>query len=438
MLHAGVAQTDITPKEPLLLAGYPSPEDRAGTSTNDPLYCSAFYLKNEQTAVLFVTLDLVFVTKTQTRDIRQGIQQATGMDPGHIAVSCTHTHSGPITTSPVFDIHNEDELVYPDYMDEVVQRIIQTATRAVETAFEAQVGFQSIRRGKAHNIGGNRHHPDGPADDELYALGIRDAAGHMRGILTSYSLHPTLLHADSYAYSADFPGYMRMYLESQYPGCVFGFQMGTSGNQSTRHFRSGQTFEEAKRYGDTLGAAAQEALGQATFTDDLVLKAGSVWVTPDLKDFPPADQAAREAAQAQQNYDEAKAAGIPYTDLRTLEVTLFGANIMANMTKRFEEPGAFDAMMAAFPFEIQAIRVGDLVVVLSAGELFVEIGLAVKKQSPFPHTYMATASNGLTVGYVVTPEAHEERGYEALGSVMKPSMAAKTVEEALKAIDLVR
>jgi len=95
-------------------------------------------------------------------------------------------------------------------------------------------------------------------------------------------------------------------------------------------------------------------------------------------------------------------------------------------------------MMAAYPFEIQVIRIGDLAIVLSAGELFVEIGLAIKEKSPFKHTYIASTSNGSTGGYIVTPEAFEKRGYEALGTVLSPEMAAKTVSEALRAIEKIR
>ena len=438
MLKAGVALTDITPKEPLRLAGYPIPADRAGLTVHDPLYCSAFYFRNEETEVLMITLDLVFVTKKQTRQIREAIHQRTGIKPGNISVSCTHTHSGPMTTGAIFGVYNEEILLYPEYIATLVESIVQTAVDAWQNTFDATVGYNSTRCGKEKNIGGNRHDKNGPSDDEIYAIGIKDQEGKVRGVLTSYSLHPTLLHADSYAYSADYPGYMRAYFESVYPGSVFGFQMGTSGNQSPRHFRTGQTFKEAKRYGDTLGAAAHEALEKASFTDQITLKVDSIWVNPILKNLPSAEQAALEAEEAQRRYDEAEAAGIDYGSLRTLEVTLIGANLMATLTRQLLEPGAREGMMAAYPFEIQVIRIGDLAIVLSAGELFVEIGLAIKEKSPFKHTYIASTSNGSTGGYIVTPEAFEKRGYEALGTVLSPEMAAKTVSEALRAIEKIR
>ena len=221
MLKAGVALTDITPKEPLRLAGYPIPEDRAGLTVHDPLYCSAFYLKNDETELIMITLDLVFVTKKQTRLIREGIHKKTGMAEGNISVSCTHTHSGPMTTGAIFGVYNEEKLMYPDYVDFLVDAIIKTAVEAYQNAFDAEVGYNSTRCGKEKNIGGNRHDRNGPSDDEIYAIGIKDKTGRIRGVVSSYSLHPTLLHADSYAYSADYPGYMRTFFEKVYPGQRF-------------------------------------------------------------------------------------------------------------------------------------------------------------------------------------------------------------------------
>jgi neutral ceramidase len=437
MLKAGVAIFDITPKEPLFLAGYPEPEDRFGNSVHDPLYCTAYYLGNKE-EIMMLCLDLVGVTKMQTLRIREGINKATGIKKENISVSCTHTHSGPTTTSPNFELFNEDKLMYPEYMDYCIKKIIDTGIKAYNESFKAKVGYGSTICGKAQNIGGNRRHKDGVSDEQVYAIGIKDMDGKMRGVIASYSLHPTLLHSDSYAYSADYPGYMREYFSNEYPGSIFGFQMGTSGNQSSRHFRSGQNFEEAKRYGYTLGAAAKKALENAEYKDDVILKAASVWVDPILKDFLSVEEADANAKKAQDDYDQAKAAGIPYADLRTLECTLIGANYMAAMSKQLLEPGALEGMMKTYPFELQAIRIDDLSILFVAGECFVEIGLEIKERSPFKNTYVATTSNGSALGYICTPEAHKEGGYEAVGSILRPETTQKVIEEGLKAIELVK
>jgi neutral ceramidase len=437
MIKAGVAIKDITPKEPLFLAGYPEPADRFGNTVHDPLYCSAYYL-GDKDEIIMICLDLCNVTKKQTREIREGINKATGVKKENISVSCTHTHSGPTTTSRNFNIYNEDNLMYPAYMASCVSNVIDTATEAYNTRFDARVGYGSAICGKAQNIGGNRHYKDGPADEQVFVISIKDTAGRIRGIITSYSLHPTLLHADSFAYSADFPGYMREYFSKEYPGSIFGFQMGTSGNQSSRHFRTGQNFEEAKRYGYTLGAAANEAIQNIVYRDDLEIKVTNVWVDALLKDIPTAQAAAENATTILEEYKNAKAGGMNYADLRTLECKLIGSNAMANVARQLLEPGAREAMMAAYPFQIQAFRLGELVILFSAGELFVELGLEIKQRSLFKDTYVASNSNGTTLGYICTPKAHEDRTYEAQGTLLRPEMAKRVVDKALEAIALVK
>jgi hypothetical protein len=66
---------------------------------------------------------------------------------------------------------------------------------------------------------------------------------------------------------------------------------------------------------------------------------------------------------------------------------------------------------AKVPVILQAIRIGDLGIVANPCETFVEIGLEVKKKSPFKHTFTIELANGYN-GYLPTPEHHALGGYE--------------------------
>ena len=61
--------------------------------------------------------------------------------------------------------------------------------------------------------------------------------------------------------------------------------------------------------------------------------------------------------------------------------------------------------------QLQAIRIGDLVVCGIPFETFVEIGLDLKKRSPFPQTMVVGLANGRH-GYLPTLEQHKLGGYE--------------------------
>jgi hypothetical protein len=61
--------------------------------------------------------------------------------------------------------------------------------------------------------------------------------------------------------------------------------------------------------------------------------------------------------------------------------------------------------------KLQAMRIGDLAICAIPCEVFVEIGLDLKKQSPFKHTFTVSLANGYN-GYLPTPEHHALGGYE--------------------------
>ena len=60
---------------------------------------------------------------------------------------------------------------------------------------------------------------------------------------------------------------------------------------------------------------------------------------------------------------------------------------------------------------VHAMRIGDLGVVGLHGEVFSEIGLDIKKRSPFPQTMILGLANG-SVGYIATDRAMDEGSYE--------------------------
>ena len=86
------------------------------------------------------------------------------------------------------------------------------------------------------------------------------------------------------------------------------------------------------------------------------------------------------------------------------------------------------AREAKFEYEIQALRLGDLAILVLPGEPFVEAQLEIKQRSPATRTFVAHMANRY-VGYIPTPEAIGRGGYET-----RPSSASKLAPAALQAI----
>ncbi|HBK41059.1 MAG TPA: hypothetical protein DDZ57_05750, partial [Porphyromonadaceae bacterium] len=91
-LKAGAATVNITPQESHFLFGYPF-VDRMSTGTHDDLLSSALYLTDGKNQVLFISNDVIYVSKASTARIREGISKETGIQASNILVAATHTHS---------------------------------------------------------------------------------------------------------------------------------------------------------------------------------------------------------------------------------------------------------------------------------------------------------------------------------------------------------
>jgi hypothetical protein len=80
---------------------------------------------------------------------------------------------------------------------------------------------------------------------------------------------------------------------------------------------------------------------------------------------------------------------------------------------------------------IWGLALGEVGVASGPGEIFCEIGLAVKQAAVFPHTIYVSNTNG-SIGYVPVPEAYPEGGYEVeSASRVGPGAAAVVAESSI-------
>jgi neutral ceramidase len=117
----------------------------------------------------------------------------------------------------------------------------------------------------------------------------------------------------------------------------------------------------------------------------------------------------------------------PYVEIRNGEVKLLGAENLLGYVVAGEK-NKLNFIEDETPAEVQVIGIGDARIVGFQGEIFVEYGLELKKLSPFDKTIIVELSNGALPGYLCTPEAYTEGGYEAGTSLL----TAKTGEIFIK------
>ena len=76
-------------------------------------------------------------------------------------------------------------------------------------------------------------------------------------------------------------------------------------------------------------------------------------------------------------------------------------------------------------------RVGGIAFVGLGGEVFNELGKAIKANSPFQPTFVLTHCNG-AAGYIPTEESYPSGGYEVESSQFAAGCGEKIVAEALR------
>lgn len=429
-LWAGAATAILTPQDRVFLFGYPH-VPRLSTGVHDRLETAALFLRHDNEKVLFIANDLIFVSKQLANEVRRSIKIKTGLPIDSIAITATHTHSGPVT---VDYLSNSTDLVVPkadpNYLKWVADSMVEAGCAAVRSAKPAEAGLVVAR---AEGVGTNRHDADGPSDPEVPVLVVRALADHQPlACMLTYAMHPTVLHEDSTLISGDFPHFTRQYLRTQGvlpKHCPILYHNGASGNQSPRHVTQANTFTEAQRLGEKLGAAVARVIPDIVFARTLPLRARSVHVPLLVRTLPSVPKAEGQAREALARFESLRSAQASRTAVRTAECDWFGAEETVALSRAAADGRLESAVNGCAPAEIQVIELGCWKFVLWPGEFFVEYALEVKARSP--HTFIITMANGELQGYIVTPEAAARGMYEATNALFSPDNGKQIVEATL-------
>ena len=89
------------------------------------------------------------------------------------------------------------------------------------------------------------------------------------------------------------------------------------------------------------------------------------------------------------------------------------------------------------PFTITAACLGELAFVGLGGEVFHEIGQAIKTASPFRHTFVFTHCND-AAGYVPTRASYADGGYEVQSSPFAPGAGERLAQETQRLLEALR
>ena len=434
-LRAGAAACQITPPRAAPLFGYPHVE-RVATGVHDPLLASALFLENGPRRALLIALDLLFLDPPRARSIRRAAAAETSVPEAGVFISCTHTHSGPVTCR-ILGWQDDPAVPDPDpsYLEFVEEQAARAAREALRLARPAELAWTTA---DARGVGGNRLAPEGATDPEVGLLVVREPVSRAPvAVDLVYGMHPTVLHEDSTLVSSDFPHYTRRCLQERLGEALpVLYHTAPCGNQSPRHFVRAQTFEEAERLGRKLGTAALgavEGLADDDFDRDGLLSGRLREVDLPRRALPSVVEAEGQLAGARARYERLQAEAAERAVVRTAECAVFGAEAALALA-RAQQRGDVERTLAAYqPIHVQTLRIGGASLAGLPGELFVEYALEIKRRAP-EKTFPVSLVGGELQGYVVTPEAADGGEYEAANALFAPASGAAMVDAVLSLV----
>lgn len=445
-LKVGLGETIITPSEPTRMRGFARAQ--VSTGVHDDLHARSLVVEDaDGDAVVLMTVALVGLSEDYLKSIREGIRAKTGIRPENIVVSCTHTHSGP-NVGASHDTVNKEEVEASvaslKYRTFLIEQCVASAVRAWETRVPGRIGIAPT---KVLELGRNRRrllygglHPD----PEVAVIKVEDAKGKLLGVAFNYGCHPSGIDWHNTLFTEDWPYYAMQGIKKQVGQNVWtAFYQSAEGDIGVGYSAElsavgvdmpVRTYWYIEHKGDQMAEAVLRALpGIATSGDADVRVASARFDYPLRTEYPVSvEEAERRLSEAKKKLAEFEKDPELSATRRADEarVEVFQADQMYRTAKRYFSGAERPATRS---LEQTAVRIGDAVFVTFPGEMFSEIGLAIKQGSPVEKTFVI----GLTCGpggYLPTAKEFLEGDYEVNGSAYSPKTEKFCVESSVSLI----
>jgi neutral ceramidase len=416
-LSAGAFAMDVTPtKFPISVNG--NMADVQARGANDPLHARCLVLDDGTTKLAIVVVDSCMIPRELVLDAKAQATKATGIAADHILISATHTHSAPTVTG-VFQSEPD-----ADYVKYLAAKIAEGIRTAHDRRVPAKIGFGRARdETNVFNRRWKREHgfippdpfgnttdrvqmnpgneakglvePAGPTDPEISFISVQAMDGTPMCLLANYSLHYV---GGNPALSADYYGAFAERIKQLVAPKAKDF-VGIMSNATSGDINNVNFGAPALKYGpgerikvvaDSVAKKVAEAYAKIEYRSDVTLAAATQELRLGVRK--PTKKELERAHELLVDQKDPK-------------------NLVGRDAIYARETVLMSKYPDTVPVTIQALRIGDFGIVAIPCEVFVEIGLAIKKTSPLKNTFTIELANGYN-GYLPTPAQHALGGYE--------------------------
>jgi len=427
-LMAAVGRADITPPVGIQLVGFAG--RGPSTGMHDPLTATALVVGCGETRAAIVACDLIDMQEDHVDEVTAEINKRCGIPRANVLFCCSHTHYGPsLGTKPYLDVA-DDVRAYRANLNNVLAGLVaETAGRLTPVKVGVGKGTCDVninrRERKPDGTTTLGYNPNGFVDRDVIVVRIEDDAGRPLACVVNYACHAVCLSGRWTLMSSDFPGAMRAVVEDVI-GATSLYIQGAAGNMNPK--LKGEDYANARATGVKLAGEVikvwesvepVEARGAAAVMEGVELPAFR---------FISKERAAASLERSRKELEQRQKQGAVPGHLKWIKTRLERAEAALKSWETGEP-------LPAIPDRIHAVRFGPAALVTSAGEVFAQIGVEVKRRSPVSGTLFAGYTNG-DIGYVPVPDAYPQGGYEVEHACrVDPDAAGVITEGCLRALE---
>jgi len=277
-----IIKEKITPHFPMFQGGYAARTHKSEGVHDDP-YATAIIIQANKT-VIIIAFDLLYGNRNFANGIKKAIHEKYGIKGEDIIINYSHTHSAVRVIGEDEGVSNDawnkdkkdtEYFEKIEYYHMIKNKIINMIGKGLQNLIE---GEAYIFKGSS-KFGVSRRFPwnggvlfkpyfnEDAIDKDLFLIKFIDKDGKIRGLIYNYACHATVLGADNYLISADYPGVVRKYLENWYPGMIPVFLQGCCADvnpyiASTDDGFKGCSFEELETAGKRLATEIQALINE--------------------------------------------------------------------------------------------------------------------------------------------------------------------------------
>ncbi len=470
--QAGFARVDITPPLGVYMPGYY--QSRYAKAVLDPLQINLVAFSDGRRTALVAQFDTEALSDIVADDMCAAIVQATGVEREAILLHASHTHDGGFlvrsrrersatgkTLSSDDGVMNKIGPLDDLYFAWSVRRAADAAVQAIADLKPARLSFARtvarrisfgrrwrMRDGSVRTNPGTNHpdamEPVDTADETVQVLRIDREGGKAIAVI-NFQTHPDVVGGETL--TADWPGLTRQVFEAATAGATHCLVInGTEGDVNHCNVKPlpGE-MNGLKRDFDAVDRGYDHARHMANVLAGAAL---SVW----MKCVPAAAGEIRfaraEVKVPAQKAKDSEAKNLAWANRiwalhaagRDAEISKELGCYEMQLTTEVARAGRIRDM-AEHPdyhqIPVWGLSLGEVAFGAFPGEPFNEIGVAVRKASPFKLTMLACLTNG-SRGYFPFSKAYEQDGYESAASPFGPSVADDLIAGATRLLESLR